>query len=211
MLAVAHRSGNTVAGLREALDAGIDLVECDVHAYRGVLEVRHLKTLGPGHLWDKWELVRRADYLRLELAALLDELGDDERLMIDLKGTRPGVAAAVARALDEHSPDTAFTVCTKTWSMLDEFGPRVRRVLSASNRVSLLRLRRRLRTAPSYGVSVRLSLLTPSVVAELRARTQLVMTWSVETPQALATARRLGVDAVVSKDLAMLRALVAGG
>jgi hypothetical protein len=68
-----------------------------------------------------------------------------------------------------------------------------------------------LRTAPAYGVSVRLSLLTPPVVAELRARTQLVMTWSVDTSQALATARRLGVDAVVSKDLAMLRALVAGG
>jgi len=32
MLAVAHRSGNTVAGLRAALDAGVDLVEADVHA-----------------------------------------------------------------------------------------------------------------------------------------------------------------------------------
>jgi glycerophosphoryl diester phosphodiesterase len=211
MLAIAHRSGNTVAGLREALDVGADLVECDVHAYRGVLEVRHLKTLGPQHLWDKWELVRRADYVRLELGQLLEALGDDPRLMVDLKGTRPGLALAVARALSEHGPDTPFTVCTKSWWMLDQFGPAVRRVLSASNRVSLQRLRRRLRDAPAYGVSIRLSLLTRDVVAQLRDRTQVVMTWPVDTPEALATAQELGVDAIISKDLALLRSLVSEG
>lgn len=209
MLAVAHRSGNTVAGLREALDAGVDLVECDVHAYRGVLEVRHHKLLGPSHLWDKWELVHRRDFVVVELDELLAELGDDPRLMIDLKGVRRGLAPAVAEVLRRHAPHAPFTVCTKHWWMLDAFPPPVRRVLSASNRRALGRLLRRLDAHPAYGVSVRRSLLTPAVVERLRRRTEVVMTWSADTAQELADARRLGVDAVISKDLDLLRGLLA--
>lgn len=209
VLAIAHRSGNTVAGLRAALDRGVDLVEADVHAYRGVLEVRHQKNLGSRHLWDKWQLVRRADVVQLELSTLLAELGDDPRLMLDLKGSRPGLAPAVARTLREHAPEAPFTVCTKQWWMLDEFDPVVRRVLSAANRRELAGLRDRLAGAPSYGVSVRLRLLTPAVVAALRAGTEVVMAWPVDTPAALARARALGVDGVISKNLPLLDEVLA--
>jgi glycerophosphoryl diester phosphodiesterase len=209
VLAIAHRSGNTVAGLREALDLGVDLVEADVHAYRGVLEMRHHKNLGPRHLWDKWEVVARSDFLRVELSELIDELGDDSRLMIDLKGARPGLAEAVSDVLRTRAPGLPFTVCTKHWGMLDAFDPVVRRVLSVANRRSLTRLRRRLAAAPVYGVSARLRLLTPPLMAELRTRTEVVMAWSVDTPEALALARRLGVDAVISKDLGLLAGVIA--
>lgn len=208
MLAIAHRSGNTVAGLREALDLGVDLVEADVHAHHGVLEMRHHKNLGPRHLWDKWELVARRDFLQVELSELLDELGDDPRLMIDLKGTRPDLATAVSDVLRMRAPDLPFTVCTKQWGMLDAFDPVVRRVLSVANRRSLTRLRRRLAVAPIYGVSVRLRLLTPELMAELRTRTEVVMAWSVDTPEALAFARRLGVGAVISKNLGLLAGVI---
>lgn len=208
LLAVAHRSGNTVAGLRAALDAGVDLVECDVHAYRGVLEVRHHKLLGPTHLWDKWELVRRRDFAMVELDELMTELGDDPRLMIDLKGVHRGLAPAVATVLRSHAPDTAFAVCTKHWWMLDEFDPPVRRILSASNRRALDRLLRRLDDQPEYGVSVRLALLTPEVVQRLRRRTEVVLTWGVDAPETLVRARSVGVDGVISKDLDLLRALL---
>jgi glycerophosphoryl diester phosphodiesterase len=210
LLTIAHRSGNTVEGLRQALDLGVDLVECDVHAYRGVLEVRHHKHLGPTHLWDKWELVRRADFVRVEFAELLDELGDDPRLMIDLKGIGRRLAPAVADVLREHAPGVPFTVCTKHWWMLDAFDPVVRRVLSASSRAQLTRLRRRLARQPEYGVSVRLSLLTPQIVAELRTHTEVVMTWSVDTPEALARAQAVGVDGVTSKNLDLLAGILAG-
>ena len=208
MLAIAHRSGNTVAGLREALDLGVDLVEADVHAYRGVLEMRHHKLLGPRHLWDKWEIVARRDFLQVELSQLLDELGDDPRLMIDLKGVRPGLAPAVSQVLRTHAPGVPFTVCTKQWATLDAFDPVVHTVLSVANRRSLARLRRRLAAQPAYGVSVRLRLLTEELVAELRARTELVMAWPVDTPEALAHARRLGVGAVISKNLGLLAGVI---
>ncbi|MGZ4582641.1 MAG: glycerophosphodiester phosphodiesterase [Nocardioidaceae bacterium] len=209
MLAIAHRSGNTVDGLRAALDAGVDLVEADVHAYRGVLEVRHHKNIGPAHLWDKGELVRRSQFLRVELSELMDALADDPRLMIDLKGVGRAVAPAVARVLREHGPGAPFTVCTQHWWMLDAFDPPVRRVLSAGSRRGLARLRRRLARQPAYGVSVRLDLLTPEVVAELQRSTEVVMTWAVDTPGELARARGLGVDAVISKDLDLLRGVLA--
>jgi glycerophosphoryl diester phosphodiesterase len=209
MLAIAHRSGNTVAGLREALDLGADLVEADVHAYRGVLEMRHHKNLGPAHLWDKWELVARADYVRVELVELMDELGDDPRLMIDLKGVRRDLSPAVAGVLREHAPGVPFTVCTKHWWMLDDFDPEVRRVLSVSNRAALKRLRRRLAQGEAYGVSARLSLLTPALVDELRTGTEVVMAWSVDTPRELDRARELGVDGVISKDLDLLARVIA--
>ena len=56
-LAIAHRAGNSLAGLHAANELGVDVIECDVHRHRGHLEVRHLKTAGPlPFLWDRWEL-----------------------------------------------------------------------------------------------------------------------------------------------------------
>jgi glycerophosphoryl diester phosphodiesterase len=62
--------------------------------------------------------------------------------------------------------------------------------------------------APVDGVSVRRSLLTPETVDRLHRGTDLVMTWPVDTPDALEDARRLGVDGVISKDLDLLGTLL---
>ena len=210
MLAVAHRRGNSLAGLREALDTGVDLVEADVHAYRGRLEVRHLRTMGGlPWLWDATGLVHRGRHEHLELADLVAALGDDHRLMIDLKGVHPRLAPSVARLLREATPDRGLTVCTKSWWMLDAFDVPVRRVLSAATRRGVSRLRARVARAPVHGVSVRLSLLTPAVVEELHRGTDLVMAWPVDTPEALDRARSVGVDAVISRDLNLLRGVLA--
>jgi glycerophosphoryl diester phosphodiesterase len=210
MLAIAHRSGNTVTGLREALDAGVDLVEADLHAYRGRLEVRHHKALGPAHLWDRWEIVARTDLVRVGLVDLLEELGADPRLMLDLKGMSPGLPRNVSKVLGTRAPDVPITICSKHWWMLDTFGPGVLPVLSASNRISLARLRRRLAAAPTYGVSVALDLVTPELVAQLKTRSDVVMTWPVDTPKALGRAQRAGVDGVISKNLDLLVQIASG-
>jgi hypothetical protein len=173
-----------------------------VHVRRGLLEVRHHKNLGPAHLWDKWEIVTRAEFGHVDLVDLLHELGADQRLMLDLKGIRRGLAPAVAAALRAQAP--GLTVCTKHWWMVDVFDPDVRRVLSASNRVGLARLRRRLRATPTYGACVRLSLLTPALVAELHRGADVVLTWPVDSAADLARARALDVDAVISRDLELL-------
>src|SRR3954447_6715498 len=184
MLAVAHRGGNTLAGLRAALDAGVDLVEADIHLYRGALEVRHSRAIGPRLYWDRTTgVTRRGDVVVPELDEVLAVADGDPRLMLDLKGPSLGVAGRVAETLRTRRPGVPVAVCTKQWRMLDAFAgdANVRRILSAANVRQLTRLRARLRGERADGVSIRLRLLTPEIVAELRRSTDLILAWSVDT------------------------------
>jgi glycerophosphoryl diester phosphodiesterase len=211
MLAVAHRAGNNLADLRAALQAGVDLVEADVHLYRDLLEVRHRKAIGRHIYWEQWtEVTLRRDVVVPELRELLGAAADDPRLMLDLKGPSLAVAPRVAATLRVCAPEVPVAVCTKQWRMLDAFAgdPHVRRILSASDPVQLLRLRARLHRQRAYGVSIRLRLLTAAVVAELRRGADIVLAWPVDSEAALARARRLGVTGVISKNLPMLTRLV---
>jgi hypothetical protein len=207
LLVVHHRAGNDLGTLRTALDAGVDLVEADVHAFRGRLEVRHLKSLGPRWLWDRWELVRRTDADLPELPELIQAAAADPRLLLDLKGVHPRLAERVASVIGQ----SAVTVCTQHWWMLPAFDdlPQVRVVLSAGSRRGLRRLRSRVRRTPVYGVSVHRRLLTPAVVTELRRHTDVVLTWPVDTDEDLEHARSLGVGGVIGKDLRLLRTVLA--
>ena len=210
MLTVAHRAGNSPVALREALDAGVDLVEADVHLFRNGLEVRHSYALGRTLLWEQGERpVRRRDVLPSQLVDVLTAAGDDPRLMLDLKGPLLTVAPRVATLLRDLVPDRPLTVCTKQWRMLDAFaGDRhVRLVHSASNRLQLNQLRTRIRRRPGFGVSVRLPLLTREIVADLRRAVDVVMAWPVDTERDLDYARQVGANGVISKDLGLLRAL----
>ena len=211
MLAIAHRAGNSVDRLREALDAGVDLVEADVQALDGRVEVRHHRHLfGSPWVWDGgWLPSRRPPVL--ELGTVLDALGADARLMLDLKGDDMAFAQQVADVLSHHAPGRALTVCTRSWDLLDVFPTPVRRVLSAGNRLELARLRHRLATEHVDGVSVRLGLLSPAVIADLHGGTDLVMAWSVDSAAGLAKARRVGADGVISKNLALLGQLMVAG
>jgi glycerophosphoryl diester phosphodiesterase len=210
LITVAHRAGNSPVALREALDAGVDLVEADVHLFRGGLEVRHSYALGRGLLWERGERpVRRRDRAVAELAEVLTVAGGDPRLMLDLKGPGLRVAPHVAAMLRELAPGRPLAVCTKQWRMLDAFAadPHMRLVHSASNRVQLNQLRARVRRAPGFGVSIRLQLLTRDVVADLRRAVGVVMAWPVDTERDLDRAQAVGANAIISKNLELLRAL----
>ena len=231
ILAIAHRAGNSLASLRAALDAGVDLVEADVHLFRQALEVRHCKAIGRHLFWERWcDLDLRRRVALPELADVLAVAAGDPRLMLDLKGPALGVAPQVAAALRRLAPGVPVTICTKQWRMLDAFeaDTHVRRVFSASDPLQLARLRARIRSCPggaqpepgsgggahpqrrtAFGVSIRLALLTPPVVAELLRRTSVVMAWPVDTEADFDRARRLGVTGVISKNLDLLNRLVA--
>ncbi|NMO57721.1 glycerophosphodiester phosphodiesterase [Actinoplanes sp. TBRC 11911] len=211
MLAVAHRAGNNIADLRAALAAGVDLVEADIHLYRGALEVRHRKAIGPHLYWELWlELHRRRDLIVPELHEVLAVAAGDPRLMLDLKGPSLTVAPRVAEELRAHAPGVPLAVCTRRWTMLDSFtdDAHIGRVLSAGDGFQLARLRARLRRERVYGVSIRLGLLTAPIVAELRRATDLILAWPVDTEAALARARKVGVTGVISKNLPMLSRIV---
>ena len=220
MLAIAHRGGNSIAALGEALAVGVDLVEADVRLFRGTPEIRHRKTLGPWLLWDHpWELVLRKAADLPSLDHVLATLNGADRLMLDLKGIHPGLAPHVARTLRSAVPDTPIAVCTRHWRMLDAFrgDDAVRLVLSAGSRRQLGQLRILLRSSPdgwpgarrAFGVSVKRTLITADDVADFRRAVEHVMTWPVDTPAELDQARRLGVTGVIGKNLGLLGEVLA--
>lgn len=213
MLTVAHRAGNDLADLRAALDAGVDLVEADVQLFGNELEMRHSRTFGRPLIWEAkpFKVYRRRTAVPPLLLDVLQVARDDPRFMLDLKGSAPALAPKVADLLRRVVPGRQVTVCTKDWRMLDAFRaePNVRLVHSAGTRRELGRLRRVVRQRPGYGVSIRLSLLTEPLVAELLRSVSQVMAWSVDTPEMLARARQVGATAVISKSLPLLREVMA--
>ena len=210
-LAIAHRAGNSLAGLHEANALGVDIIECDVHHHRGRLEVRHLKTAGPlPFLWDRWELAA-ASAPRLGLRELLEAGRHGTTFMLDLKGRRPGTGSAVARLLHEVAADRPVLVCGRYWPAVEAVaGPRfVRPVLSARNRAELARLRQRLDDGPAvHGVSLHRSLLEVEGVDRLRRRVEVVMTWPVDDVTVLDEVLTLGVNGVISDEPEVLARVV---
>ena len=211
VLAVAHRAGNSLSGLAAAPLLGADVVELDVHAYRGRLEVRHLKTAGPlPFLWDRWEL-RAASEPRLELVDVLVATPPQVTLMLDLKGPRTLIGTATGRLLREQGWSRPVLACGRRWAAVDALAAeldQVQPVLSVRNRVELGLLLRRLDTAPApYGVSVHASLLTRPLVGRLHQHLERVLTWPVEDLVALESVLSMGVTGVISGDAAVLAEL----
>jgi hypothetical protein len=192
---VAHRAGNDLARLRAAEALELPLVEADVHLFGGRLEVRHRKTVGPiPILWDRWELAPPWAP-RLLLEELLEAAPATE-LMLDLKGHDRRLPSRVLAAIDAAGRPGRLTVCSQDWRLLEPMAgrPEIRIVHSVGNARQLARL-----PASVTGVSIHERLLDARVVAELRRRAALVLTWPVESA---AQARRLagwGVQGLISR------------
>jgi glycerophosphoryl diester phosphodiesterase len=210
LLAIAHRAGNSLAGLHEANLLGADVIECDVHAYRGSLEVRHLKTAGPlPFLWDRWELAS-ATAPRLGLAELLEADRRGSRFMLDLKGRKVATGRAVAELLHDRGHHRDVLVCSRYWPAVEKVAKLscVQPVLSARNRAELATLVRRVASAdrPSpYGVSLHRSLLDETLVQRLRRQVEVVMTWPIDDRSALDRVVALGANGVITNEPEILR------
>ena len=210
-LAIAHRAGNSLSGLHAANALVVDVIECDVHEYRGRLEVRHLKTAGPlPFLWDRWELAS-ASAPRLGLRELLEADRHGTTFMLDLKGRRTSAARSVTRMLHELDDQRPVLACGRHWPSVEVLAelPFVRPVLSARTRTELGRLRTRVTDGDRvHGVSIHRSLLDAPLVEELLRYVEVVMTWPINDDTALATVLSLGANGVISDEPDLLAVLV---
>lgn len=205
-MAIAHRAGNSLAGLREANALGVHVIECDIHHHRGRLEVRHLKTAGPlPFLWDRWELVP-ASAPRLGLAELLEADRHGTTFMLDLKGRGSDVGAAVARLLHDGGNHRPVVVCSRHWPAVEALAglDYVLPVLSARRPRELASLWPQLIRSRPYGVSVHRSLLDPEVVARLRSQVEIVMTWPINDLGSLDEVVDLEVNGIISDEPGVL-------
>lgn len=196
---VAHRAGNDLTLLRRAQAAGSGLIEADVHLFRGRLEVRHLKTIGPlPVLWDRWYLAPLRTP-RLALQDLLKAARPGVRLMLDLKGRDPRLSGLVLAALEETV--APITVCSLSWRLLEPFvgHPRVRVVHSVGSRRQLRALRRRFAGRRLDGISIHQRLLDAPTVAELRRRSDFIVSWPVTTADEAQRLWSWGVHGVITE------------
>jgi hypothetical protein len=201
---VVHRGANRLEPRPVA--HGSLLAEADVRLYRGRLEIRHLKTLGPIPLyWDRREL--RARWRpRLLLGELLAATAGEE-LMLDLKGRSPRVAELAARAIGADPEPWRFTVCARSWPLLDRFAELpVRRVHSVGTRRQLTRLLARGRVDC---VSVHERLLDPAVMPRLRGVAATVLSWPVNDARRAAELVALGVSGLITDVPDVIAPLVA--
>ena len=208
VLAIAHRAGNSLTGLQTANRLGADVIECDVHEYRGSLEVRHLRTAGPlPFLWDRWELAS-ASAPRLGLQALLEADRHGTTFMLDLKGRHTTVARSVARLLHQIGHHHPVVVCGRYWPAVETAAelPFVLPVLSARKRVELASLRERLARGgePPYGVSIHRSLLDEQAVAYLRRHVEVVMSWPLNDLASLDRMVGIGVNGIITDEPSIL-------
>jgi hypothetical protein len=209
---IAHRAGNDLQLLREATSLGAGLIECDLRLFRGRVEVRHLKTLGPiPILWDTWHLANPFKR-RMQLHELLEAVGPlGAELMLDLKGRDARLSRAVLAELEARSEHLPVTVCARDWKLLDAFEGRadIRTVCSVGSRRGLRRLLARRRTERLGGVSIHANLLDAKTVRELSEACEIVMTWPVNCTERARTLLGWGVHGLITDEADTIAPVVA--
>lgn len=196
---VAHRAGNRLDLLRASEAAGIGFVEADVHLFRGRLEVRHLKTVGPLPVyWDRWQLAPPWRP-RLLLDEVLAAAAPTTELMIDLKGRRRRLADAVLDAITPYVGVRRLTIAARCWPLLEPFGGLpVRRLHSVGTAGQLRALLRQFAGEKLDGVTIHERLLDSAAVEELRRVAAVVMTWPVNDHTRASDLIGLGIDGLIS-------------
>lgn len=207
-LTIAHRAGNQLQRLEEAIAAAVDYVEADLWLYRGRLEVRHEKTAGPlPILWDRWSL-KPGWTPRLGLEELLAAAGEGGRLLLDLKGEDGELAEAVAKTLERAGAVDSVAFTSPTWEYLDrlsELLPGVSRFYTIGSLPRLAALRPRLERGEIAKVSIDSRILTAEIVAELgRTGVETIITWAVETAERARDVLAWGVSGITSDSLPLL-------
>lgn len=189
----------------------MEAIEADVHLFRGRLEVRHLKTLGPVPiLWDRWKL-GNPFARRLLVPELLDAVAERTELLLDLKGRDRRLSAALLELLEPTlRAGRQVTVCARSWPLLEPFsgvgGSRL--VHSVGSGRDLRRLRRLVAGRRLQAITIHERLLDSRTVRDLRELADTILTWPINTVERAQELVSLGVDGLISDRPALLQPVV---
>lgn len=136
---------------------------------------------------------------RLTLGELLAAAGPATRLMLDIRGLDPRLPRLLALALGGRRAEPVL-VAARSWASLDVLRghPCARLVPIVTSARQLSLLMRRCDTDPLDGVAVAADLLDARSVAALRAMTDLLLAWPVDSPAESERLRSLGVTGLIS-------------
>ena len=204
---IAHRYGNDLALLAAAVAAGADYVETDIRPYRGRLDVRHAKTLGPlPIIWDRW-YVRRYPRDPLDLDTVLNALPKGMGIMLDLKGNDPVLPELLLAALRRHPDPHPIMISSRFWDYLPSLRdyPGLMLFHSIGTRGQLERVRPLLDLRENDAVCVKYTLLDGPTVASLKQQVSMVSTWGINDTERLRHAIDWGVDAIITDEEPIMR------
>lgn len=208
-LVIAHRAGNELEVARRAEEFGADLIEADVWHYRGRLELRHVKTMGPiPLLWDRWTLEPGWGH-RLVLAELLAATRAETRLLIDLKGNNTSLAPRVVATIRALQPARQIILCGRNWAQLDPVATDddVTIFYSVGSDDELRAVWAKLARTAHPAVSIHARFLTAELARRFHDARTTVISWPIND---LVLARHLfdlGVDGFTTDNLALLQTI----
>lgn len=199
---IAHRAGNLPETIGPAA-ARADVLELDVHTFRGRLEVRHGKVLWPfARQWEQWYLLP-TDAPRPPLVSILDAMPEGVHIWVDLKGYTSGLTRRVLAALGDRRP---VTMSTRNWWIL---GPArragsVRVMGSVGNRAQRWLITHLPLQAGIGGVVVNERLVDAAFMDRIHRRTPTVISWGVTDAGRAAELVRLGISGLIVDDLDLI-------
>lgn len=209
--AVAHRAGNNLHHLEEALAAGVDAIECDFWHANGRLALRHERKLPAlPVLFDKWFI--RFAFGTLSLRKLLREIDLRAELFLDIKSATPRAAEAVLELYHDHEAMMPRTlVSSKQWKLLDLLGAagtEMRMCYSVSSAAALDALLVRCGSPnPPHGTAIRHTLLSAEVTRRLHDSGVEIYAWTVNMEERAQRLLEWGVDGVISDDVELLQCM----
>jgi glycerophosphoryl diester phosphodiesterase len=209
-LAIAHRGGNSLDEARAAIAYGADMLETDVWPYRGRLEVRHVKTIGPLPIyWEKW-YIDSVGGRQMRLRELLDSVPTEVRLFLDLKGRNPNLGKRVIEAIARLQAEREIILCGRSWNQLDpiEALPNVHVFYSVGEEKELARVWSRLERQQYPAVSIHHGLLTEQNIDRLHELGTTIVAWTVNDPDIAKALYARGVDGFTSDNGEMLARIV---
>jgi glycerophosphoryl diester phosphodiesterase len=196
---VAHRYGNTPATAARAVGRA-DVIELDVHVFRGRVEVRHEKVLRPtSRLFERWYLLPPGTEVPT-IDEVLAAVGPDVTLMLDLKCSTRRAARLIRRAVPGNQ---SLIVSSRNWWVLGAFADRPRTTLlrSCANWRELWLVLALGGLGDRLGAVVHERALDRQTVERLAARTPHVYTWAVESPERAKELVDAGVSGLIVDDL----------
>ncbi len=201
---IAHRAGNNLHQIDEAVAAGVDAIECDFWHDRGRLTLRHERKLPAlPVLYDRWHV--RWSWGELSLPQMLRELNFRAELFLDIKSSTAEAAASVlALRADLASMMPRTLVSSREWALLDRLAAAdtdMRMFYSVGRQSGIMPLLRRSERAPRpSGTSIRHTLLSEPLVKQLHDAGLQVYAWTVNTKHRAEELRAWGVDGIISDD-----------
>ena len=228
---IAHAYGNSRAALRRALNANVDMIEVDVW-YRGDdVYAHHARRLSPlplladkktpGHplprpafpVWPGYWVWPHLNPLKL--GEVLQIVGGDRRLLLDVKGRykggrSAGFAEAIVRRVREHQASSWAVVCGQTYAVLNALrhvDNEIEVRYSLEKPYQWESFVRKMKDRRVRQVCISRHFIDDEKARFLQQNGVNVYVWTIDDPQAAHRWAEQGADGIISNDLELLEGL----